>query len=88
MDVPLSSRSKEYIECQLLMHVIGGATATAKYSSSPLVDQFNFLVSLMKAGFGIRASLLKSAETHYRGNFDKILRQINLIDYGIFKTIN
>ena len=88
VDVPVGSRSKEYIECQILMHIIGGATAAAKNSSSPIVDQFNFLVALMKAGFGIRASLLKSAETHYRGNFDKILRQINLIDYGVFKTIN
>jgi hypothetical protein len=88
VNVPIESNSKEFIECQLLMNLIGGATSAAKSSSNPIFDQFNFLVALMKAGFGIRNSLLKSMEMHYRGDFNKILKQINLIDYGIFKTIN
>ena len=70
------------------MRLIAGATSISKPSTNPVFDQFNFIIAFMKAGFGMKVSLLRSVEMHYRGDFDKILKQVNLIDYGIFKAMN
>ena len=69
------------------MFLLGGALNLSKSHPNIVTNELNFIKSLMKVTVNFKLAILKNLQTHYKGYFDKILRQINLTDNGIVKTM-
>jgi hypothetical protein len=68
------------------MHLMSGTYVMVESHPNPLIAKFKLIFLLLRVSFNYRQAFLKNLEIYYRGDFDNLIKAMNMADHGIFKA--